>query len=171
MALYKGDGTKLTRTTLGNITTADPDPYVTLNEAVYEDAQYEAGGSVEASPAATKILKWAAGHKLRTSELDKAYGASVVSSVAPNTGPAAGGTVVVINGSGFAKGTKVLGGGGVAPVGTATVTFGGTAATAVKVLSDTQIQCTTPAHAAGAVAVQVTTGGGATSAAGAYTYV
>ena len=53
-----------------------------------------------------------------------------------------GGTAVTITGTNFAAG--------------ATVTFGGTAATSVVVVSGTQITATTPAGSAGAVTVTVT---------------
>lgn len=69
-----------------------------------------------------------------------------VSSVSPNSGSSNGGTAVTITGTNFAAG--------------ATVTFGGTAATGVKVTSSTTITATTPAHAAGAVNVVVTNAGG-----------
>jgi hypothetical protein len=65
-----------------------------------------------------------------------------VNSVAPNSGPAAGGTSVTITGTGFLSG--------------ATVSLGGTAATNVNVVSSTSITATTAAHAAGAVSVVVT---------------
>ena len=65
-----------------------------------------------------------------------------VSSVSPNSGPAAGGTTVTITGANFAAG--------------ATVTFGGAAATNVVVVSGTQITATTPAGSAGAATVTVT---------------
>jgi phosphatidylserine/phosphatidylglycerophosphate/cardiolipin synthase-like enzyme len=65
-----------------------------------------------------------------------------VTSVSPNSGTTSGGTVVTVNGGGFAQG--------------ATVSFGGTAATSVNVASGTSITATTPAHAAGAVNVVVT---------------
>ena len=68
-----------------------------------------------------------------------------VSSVSPNSGPVAGGTAVTITGTNFATG--------------ATVTFGGTAATNVVVVSGTQITATTPAGSAGAVTVTVTVNG------------
>ena len=61
-------------------------------------------------------------------------------------GPVAGGTAVTITGTNFASG--------------ATVTFGGTAATSVIVTNSTTITATTPAHAAGAVAVTVTNSNG-----------
>jgi|GEM_PF-1998960 len=78
--------------------------------------------------------------------------------VSPNSGPITGGTVVTIAGNG-------LGG----PAGT--VTFGGVAATAISQVGDPpSYQCTTPAHAAGAVDVVVTTGGGAATSAGGFTY-
>ncbi len=68
--------------------------------------------------------------------------APTVTSVAPSSGPIAGGTAITITGTGFTAG--------------ATVTLGGTAATGVTVLTSTSITATTPAHAAGAVSVVVT---------------
>ncbi|HEY5162226.1 MAG TPA: glycoside hydrolase family 44 protein [Terriglobales bacterium] len=86
--------------------------------------------------------------------------APAVSSVSPVSGPAAGGTSVIITGTGFN------------PVGTTLVTFGGTAATSVTVNSATQITATTAAHTAGAVNVVVTNPDGQTSTlANGYTYV
>jgi hypothetical protein len=82
--------------------------------------------------------------------------APTVSSLTPTTGPTAGGTTVTITGSGFTAGS--------------TVSFGGTPAASVTVDSDTSITATTPAHAAGAVDVTVTTAGG-TSAPSTFTYM
>jgi len=79
-----------------------------------------------------------------------------VSSVAPNSGPTAGGTAVTITGTNFAAG--------------ATVTFGGTAATSVVVVSATQITATTPAGSAGAVTVTVTVSGQSGSLANGFSY-
>jgi hypothetical protein len=67
--------------------------------------------------------------------------APIATSVSPNSGPVAGGTVVSITGTGFTNG--------------ATVTFGGTAASAVNVVGSTTITATTPAHASGQVNVVV----------------
>jgi hypothetical protein len=64
-----------------------------------------------------------------------------ISSVFPVSGPAAGGTTVILSGANFQS--------------SATVTFGGTAATSVNVTSSTSISVVTPAHAAGAVDVVV----------------
>ena len=65
-----------------------------------------------------------------------------VTSIAPSSGPIAGGTAVTITGANFVSG--------------ATVSFGGSAATGVSVVNSTTINATTPAHAAGAVSVTVT---------------
>src|SRR5581483_5713314 len=65
-----------------------------------------------------------------------------VTSIAPNTGPTAGGTSATIAGSGFQQG--------------AVVSFGGAIATNIVVVNDAQITCTTPTHSAGAVDVTVT---------------
>ncbi|HXI30161.1 MAG TPA: IPT/TIG domain-containing protein, partial [Vicinamibacterales bacterium] len=64
-----------------------------------------------------------------------------VTSVTPLVGPSSGGTDVTISGTNFAAG--------------ATVTFGGTAATAVAVVNATTITAKSPAHAAGPAVVTV----------------
>ncbi|MGE0601944.1 MAG: IPT/TIG domain-containing protein [Dehalococcoidia bacterium] len=66
-----------------------------------------------------------------------------VTSLAPTSGTTAGGTTVVITGTGFTGATGVA--------------FGATPATDFDVDSDTQITATSPAHAAGTVDVLVTT--------------
>jgi hypothetical protein len=65
-----------------------------------------------------------------------------IGSLSANTGPTTGGTTVTITGTGFMPG--------------ASVTFGGTPATAVVVTNATSITAITPAHAAGVVDVEVT---------------
>ena len=82
--------------------------------------------------------------------------APTVSSIASSSGPATGGTAVTITGTGFQSG--------------ATVTFGGTAATNVTVVSSTSITATTPAHAAGAVNVVVSDSGGSGTLTNGFTY-
>src|SRR5579862_2548555 len=66
---------------------------------------------------------------------------AAVTAVAPNTSPTQGGAQVNILGSGF---TNVTG-----------VTFGNTAASSFQIVSPTLITVVCPAHAAGAVDVQV----------------
>jgi len=77
--------------------------------------------------------------------------------IAPETGPAAGGTAVVLTGQGFRTG--------------ATVTIGGVAATSVVVVNSTTITAVTGAHAPGAVDVVVTLPDGRTDTlVGGFTY-
>ena len=83
--------------------------------------------------------------------------APTVSSVAPNSGLAAGGTAVTITGTNFAAG--------------ATVKFGSTAATNVVVVNATTITATTPAGSAGAATVTVTANGQSGSLTSGFTYV
>lgn len=81
----------------------------------------------------------------------------VVSSVAPTSGPPAGGTAVTITGTGFTGATSVR--------------FGGQNATNVVVVSDTSITCKTPSGLQdGKVIISVTTPGGTGSSGLIYTY-
>jgi hypothetical protein len=75
--------------------------------------------------------------------------APVVTSIAPNNGPIAGGIMVTLTGTGFTGATGV--------------TFGGVAATTFSVTNDTTISAETPATAASDVPVVVTTPNGASS--------
>ncbi|MFE9993952.1 IPT/TIG domain-containing protein, partial [Streptomyces avermitilis] len=79
-----------------------------------------------------------------------------LTSLSPTSGPAAGGTVVTLTGTGF--------------TGVTAVTFGGTPATSFTVNSNTQITATAPAHVAGTAAVTVT-GPGGTSNSLPFTYI
>lgn len=85
--------------------------------------------------------------------------AATVTSLSPTSGSTAGGTSVVITGTGFTGATAV--------------TFGGVAATAFTVNSSTQITATSPVGGAGAVDVVVSVAGGASPAgpADAFTYI
>ena len=73
-------------------------------------------------------------------------GAPTLGAISPAQALATGGTQVSLTGTGLASATAV--------------TFGGVPATALTVESDTRITATAPAHAAGPVAVAVTTAGG-----------
>jgi len=68
--------------------------------------------------------------------------APTIATISPASGPTGGGTAVTLTGTGFLAG--------------ATIVFGSAAATAVTVVSPTQITATTPAGSAGAVNVVVT---------------
>jgi|GEM_PF-1528646 len=85
-----------------------------------------------------------------------ALAAPTLTAVTPVQGPSAGGTSVVITGTGLTGATGVY--------------FGGTAATSFTVGSATQITAVTPARAAGSVDVSVTTRGGTTALANAFRF-
>jgi hypothetical protein len=65
-----------------------------------------------------------------------------ISGISVTTGPTAGGTSLILTGTGFEQG--------------ATVSFGSTPAPSVSVLSSTQIQATTPPLSAGTISVTIT---------------
>lgn len=69
------------------------------------------------------------------------YTGIVLNSISPTAGPTIGGTTVTLNGAGFQSGT--------------TIRFGGVAATTKTFVSSSQMTAVTPAHAAGAVTVEV----------------
>lgn len=86
--------------------------------------------------------------------------APAILSLNPTSGSTTGGYLVTINGRGFGNS------------GTPVVTIGGTAATSVQRLSDTQLRVTVPAGPLGAQTVQVTPAGGSLiSKPNAFTYV
>lgn len=82
---------------------------------------------------------------------------ATVTSIAPNTGPAAGGTATVVTGTNF--------------TGSTSVTFGGTPGTTFSVVNDTTINVTSPAHAAGAVNIVVVNANGNGTLTNGFTYV
>ncbi len=87
----------------------------------------------------------------------------VVSSLTPDDGPSAGGTTVIVTGSGFSTAAT-----------SGALRFGSTVAAVYTVDSDTRITVTSPGHSSGTVTVSVTTPSGGTSAAGTgsdYSYV
>jgi hypothetical protein len=92
-----------------------------------------------------------------TATLDYTYVAPTVSNISPASGPVAGGTTVVITGTGLASATDVL--------------FDGVAGTIVGTPSDTRIVVTTPAGAAGPADVVIVLPGEDAGFAGGFVYV
>ena len=82
--------------------------------------------------------------------------APTITSISPVTGSAAGGTTITITGTDFTGATAV--------------TIGGIAASSFTVVNSTTITAVTPAHAAGAAGVEVTTATGTNVANSLFTY-
>jgi hypothetical protein len=154
MTFTKADGTALTKTTLTALLDEQTQPSKwEVTEDIYE--KYSYGSKTKAVEPGRRLL-WREGKVVTQAELDALFPAAVVSSVTPATGLAAGGTAVSVEGDNL---TGVSG-----------ITFGGAAATAVTVKSKTEVTCTTPAHAAGAVNVVVTDDSGPTTLTNGFTY-
>lgn len=83
-------------------------------------------------------------------------GTPTITSVSPSIGPIAGGQSVTIIGTNL--------------TGTTDVQFDGTSATSIVVVDDTHITCVTPAHAAGAVDVDIFNPAGDDTLTAGYTY-
>jgi M6 family metalloprotease-like protein len=81
-----------------------------------------------------------------------------IAAVSPQSGPAEGGTVLTVTGTGFV-------------VGATTVTVGGVPASSVNVTSAATLTALTPAHAPGAAAVAVTTSYGTATLPASFTYL
>ncbi|MBG0818770.1 IPT/TIG domain-containing protein [Planomonospora sp. ID82291] len=154
MTLYAANGTRLTKTTAQAKKTAVPvlDPIVEVTENLYEGVRLDGTNFPESG----RRLKFPAGAHIRQSQLDACFPAGTVAALSPAAGAAAGGDTVTITGTNFTPGT--------------TVTFGGTAATAIIVINDKTLTCKTPAKTEGAVDVVVTTDAGAVTKTGAFTY-
>lgn len=156
--LVRADGTTtITKSSGAALISAAPnqDPPVVVSEDIFIDSvpdgtDYTDGGPIQ------RQLKFRQGQIILTSQWNACFPNAKFGGISPATGVAAGGTHVTITGTGFTPDT--------------TVTIGGSAATSIVVLSPTQLTCITPAHAAGAVNVVVTTDAGAVTATGAFTY-
>jgi len=153
MGVYDANGNRITKATFP--ATAHGDPVMVVDENVYESAEY---GRYDPQPEGSlRKLLYAAGTKLRQSQIDKNFPGATVASIDPNSGPAAGGTVVTITGTHLD--------------GVTGVTFGGAAGTALTIVDNDELRVTTPAGVAGAVDVVVQDDAGNVTTAGGYTYV
>lgn len=154
MSLVDSDGTPLSETALNNLTD-DPPASATVRVMTADVWQrYTQEGTTRFEGAQRLLFR--EGQVVPQSAIDALFADATIDSVTPATGPAAGGTAVTIEGSNFG--------------GVTAVTFGGTAATNVRVVDETTITCTTPAHAAGAVNVVVTDDSGTVTETGGFTY-
>ena len=150
MGVFRADGTRITKAAFP--ATPAPDAPLEVNEDLYRTESYgrfdpQAEGSI-------KTLLFRSGTVIRQRTIDDLFPAAVVSGFTPANGPAAGGTVVTITGEDLD--------------GVTGVTFGGTAGTALTVVSAKEIRVTSPAKVAGGHAVSVVDDAG-TVAAGTFT--
>jgi hypothetical protein len=117
------------------------------------------GGPMSAVDAVTVTLT-GQGKRTIITHPDTVASVPSIYSFSPTTGPAAGGTLVQINGAGFTGTVPTTG-----------VKMGGVNAPSWTVVSDSIIVATSPAHAAGAVSIVVTNATGPSTTGGSYTYV
>lgn len=152
MAFLNASGSNLTKTELTALLTEESTETIySANEKIYQSFTQDGGGFERG-----RKLFLDEGQIITQSELDALFIAGDITSIVPATGAAAGGTNVTITG------TNLSGAEG--------VTFGGTAATNFKVVSNTKITCTTPAKAAGAYNVVVLDDAGNITETNGFTY-
>ncbi|MFJ5121966.1 IPT/TIG domain-containing protein [Kitasatospora sp. NPDC088548] len=152
MGLYTAAGARITKAAFPATPVADRTMTVTAD--VYSTRRSSEGD--RKPEGSIRTIAFRAGATIKESQIAKLFPAATVSSVLPSTGAAAGGTVVTITGTNLD--------------GVSAVTFGGTAGTALTVVSDTVIKVTTPAKAAGAVDIVLTDDAGPVTKVGAFTY-
>ena len=155
MGIFNSAGTRITKSTFPTTAVPAGDVPKVVTEDLFITRRFDAvnDGAVDGS---IKTILVKANAVLTQKQIDELFPAAVVSTVAPATGGVAGGTVVTITGENLD--------------GVTSVTFGGTAGTALTVVSPTELRVTTPAKTAGAVTVAVVDDSGTTSKANGFTF-
>jgi len=140
MGIFKTDGTRVTKATFPATAVPAGDVPKVLSEDLYATRRFhdDYDGKPDGS---IKTILAKAGTVMKQSQIDALFPDATISTVTPATGGIAGGTVVTIRGTNLD--------------GVSSVTFGGTAGTALNVVSPKEIRVTTPAKTAGAVNVAV----------------
>lgn len=152
MTFVNEAGDVLNKTEMLALTTEDtPTVIRTFGADVYTKFTYP-GADFEGG---VKLL-YHAGQQVPETEIDSLFETATITDITPATGPAAGGTVVTIDGTNLA--------------GAEGVTFGGTAGTAFQRVSNTRVKVTTPAKAAGAYNVVVLDDAGNVTEVNGFTY-
>ncbi|GAB2858517.1 hypothetical protein GCM10022221_67520 [Actinocorallia aurea] len=157
MHLYRGsNGVQLKKTDVTVVTdpVVDTDPLLKVVEDVWVEEFWD--GTGPKFPETRRSLMFAKNTYIRTSAWDAAFPAAEILSITPATAVVAGGGTFTVRGKRFTKGM--------------TINVGGTNATGVTVVGTEEATATFPAHAAGAVAVVVTTDAGAVTKNAAVTY-
>jgi hypothetical protein len=155
MTFYNSAGTRLTETTLNALVQEVTEATMVRFTADVYQAYTEGEGSGGFEKA--NRLAFVAGQVVPQSMIDGLFQTATIDTVTPSTGPAAGGTAIVIKGNNFS--------------GTVGVTVGGNAVTNFKVVNDETITGTTAAHAAGATNVVVQDDAGDVTKTGGFTFV
>lgn len=152
MGLYGESGQRITKAGFPAVAVTDPPQCITEN--VYQTEPYGRGdGRPEGS---RRHLLYEAGDVVPQSEIDRLFTAATITTIAPLTGPTAGGTTVAITGTGLD--------------GVSAVNFGATAGTELNVVSATELRVKTPAGGAGAVNVVLADDAGNVTKTNGYTY-
>lgn len=152
MSFVDSSGNILNKTELLALTTEQS---TTVQRKLTADVYQKFTQDGSAYEGATKLL-FHNGQVVTEDLIDGLFETATITDIDPATGPAAGGTVVTIDGTNLA--------------GVEGVTFGGTAGTNLKRVSDTRIQITTPAKTAGAYTVAVLDDAGTVSEVNGFTY-
>ncbi len=152
MPVFREDGTRVAKSAFP--TSAPPRVPLRVTERLFltEDFEGRTSRLIEGDKRTLLVDKDAI---VFQSDIDALYPPATIAGVSPTSVPAAGGTVVTI------KGTNLDG--------VTSVTFGGTAGTALTIVSRTELRVTTPAKTAGTHAISVVDDSG-TVAAGNFTY-
>jgi len=154
MRLFLANGTRVTKSTFPTTAIPAADLPKVISADILETKDY---GAADPKPEGSiKTVKFKAGQVLTQRQIDALFDTATIVSVSPASGTTVGGTVVTI------KGTHLDG--------VTSVTFGGTAGTALTVVSPRELKVTTPVKTAGAVTVAVVDDGGSVSKATGYTY-
>lgn len=158
MGLFRADGTRITRSTISTVPAHAADPFVTINEDVYESFSADKPNDPKPEGGLRRIFARKGKLTLRTSELDRLFPAPTITSVTPADGVVTGGQEVTITGTNLD--------------GVSAVRFGDDAADSFVVKSSTRIVAIAPeVEDGGWVAVSVVDDGGTATLPDAFRYL
>lgn len=152
-----GTAVTINGTNLGSTTAVTFGGTAATSFTVGSATQVTATTPVHAAGAVDVVVTTSGGSATSTGGFTFVAPAPTIASVAPSSGSTLGGTTVTITGANLSGATAA--------------TFGGTPVTSLTVISAAQVRATTPAHAAGAVDVAVTTPGGTATKTAGFTFV